>query len=154
MFIFFFFFSSRRRHTRLVSDWSSDVCSSDLRDAERGAASCKGHERCGACRHELQRLRRVWHRAYGRAAVHGTGRCGGAAEPATGAAQAGGGAERMILTDRVFQLIDTTLHGDATQMTRLPGGLYQTMLPAIADASQVYGIYAQQAGLQDIQGRG
>src|SRR5258706_2331054 len=23
--------SSRRRHTRLVSDWSSDVCSSDLR---------------------------------------------------------------------------------------------------------------------------
>src|SRR5438046_10559424 len=25
-----FFFSSRRRHTRLVSDWSSDVCSSDL----------------------------------------------------------------------------------------------------------------------------
>src|SRR5437016_4688491 len=29
----FFFFSSRRRHTRLVSDWSSDVCSSDLRMA-------------------------------------------------------------------------------------------------------------------------
>src|SRR5438093_11460057 len=28
----FFFFSSRRRHTRLVSDWSSDVCSSDLID--------------------------------------------------------------------------------------------------------------------------
>src|SRR5215213_3076560 len=27
-----FFFSSRRRHTRLVSDWSSDVCSSDLLD--------------------------------------------------------------------------------------------------------------------------
>src|SRR5258706_11058332 len=26
----FFFFSSKRRHTRLVSDWSSDVCSSDL----------------------------------------------------------------------------------------------------------------------------
>src|SRR5215213_5783998 len=32
MFFFFFFFSSRRRHTRLVSDWSSDVCSSDLWD--------------------------------------------------------------------------------------------------------------------------
>src|SRR5256885_9616209 len=28
---FFFFFSSRRRHTRLQGDWSSDVCSSDLR---------------------------------------------------------------------------------------------------------------------------
>src|SRR5258706_246306 len=30
VFSVFFFFSSRRRHTRLVSDWSSDVCSSDL----------------------------------------------------------------------------------------------------------------------------
>src|SRR5256885_3773485 len=29
-----FFFSSRRRHTRLQGDWSSDVCSSDLRDAK------------------------------------------------------------------------------------------------------------------------
>src|SRR2546426_9185696 len=28
---FLFFFSSRRRHTRLQGDWSSDVCSSDLR---------------------------------------------------------------------------------------------------------------------------
>src|SRR2546422_6203146 len=27
----FFFFSSRRRHTRCSRDWSSDVCSSDLR---------------------------------------------------------------------------------------------------------------------------
>src|SRR5438046_10624967 len=31
LFVVFFFFSSRRRHTRLVSDWSSDVCSSDLK---------------------------------------------------------------------------------------------------------------------------
>src|SRR5256885_5655885 len=30
-YIFFFFFSSRRRHTRLQGDWSSDVCSSDLK---------------------------------------------------------------------------------------------------------------------------
>src|SRR5437899_4134848 len=28
--LIFFFFSSRRRHTRCLSDWSSDVCSSDL----------------------------------------------------------------------------------------------------------------------------
>src|SRR5690606_41157387 len=27
----YFFFSSRRRHTRFSRDWSSDVCSSDLR---------------------------------------------------------------------------------------------------------------------------
>src|SRR5476651_1837893 len=31
LFLFFFFFSSRRRHTRYWRDWSSDVCSSDLR---------------------------------------------------------------------------------------------------------------------------
>src|SRR5437868_8645009 len=30
-FFFFFFFSSRRRHTRSKRDWSSDVCSSDLK---------------------------------------------------------------------------------------------------------------------------
>src|SRR5262245_63645341 len=30
LFLSFFFFSSRRRHTRCLSDWSSDVCSSDL----------------------------------------------------------------------------------------------------------------------------
>src|SRR5437762_10398396 len=29
-----FFFSSRRRHTRYIGDWSSDVCSSDLKSAE------------------------------------------------------------------------------------------------------------------------
>src|SRR5947209_16785918 len=31
------FFSSRRRHTSYWRDWSSDVCSSDLRDQQRGA---------------------------------------------------------------------------------------------------------------------
>src|SRR6266498_5213286 len=31
MYFIFFFFSSRRRHTRCGRDWSSDVCSSDLR---------------------------------------------------------------------------------------------------------------------------
>src|SRR5437899_11582624 len=58
-----FFFSSRRRHTSCLSDWSSDVCSSDLsfrledarelgfsqkevdepraRDLEIGRASCR-----------------------------------------------------------------------------------------------------------------
>src|SRR5690625_2017832 len=30
----FFFFSSRRRHTRWPRDWSSDVCSSDLYEAQ------------------------------------------------------------------------------------------------------------------------
>src|SRR5256886_2380634 len=31
MIVFVFFFSSRRRHTRFDCDWSSDVCSSDLK---------------------------------------------------------------------------------------------------------------------------
>src|SRR5882724_5967020 len=35
----FFFFSSRRRHTRCLSDWSSDVCSSDLDGADAGWVS-------------------------------------------------------------------------------------------------------------------
>src|SRR5215204_4837824 len=39
MFSFFFFFSSRRRHTRSLCDWSSDVCSSDL----RGLLEIEGH---------------------------------------------------------------------------------------------------------------
>src|SRR5256886_305784 len=32
--MFCFFFSSRRRHTRFDCDWSSDVCSSDLRERQ------------------------------------------------------------------------------------------------------------------------
>src|SRR2546429_5284787 len=35
---FFFFFSSRRRHTRCSRDWSSDVCSSDLKKCKPGDA--------------------------------------------------------------------------------------------------------------------
>src|SRR5438445_7853366 len=40
LFFSFFFFSSRRRHTRYWRNWSSDVCSSDLR--EIGIYSPKG----------------------------------------------------------------------------------------------------------------
>src|SRR5699024_11984129 len=35
-----FFFSSRRRHTRSKRDWSSDVCSSDLRRLKNGRSWC------------------------------------------------------------------------------------------------------------------
>src|SRR3712207_8811011 len=43
----YFFFSSRRRHTRYWRDWSSDVCSSDLKhgldvDCPRGRALLAG----------------------------------------------------------------------------------------------------------------
>src|SRR5690606_41035637 len=36
-----FFFSSRRRHTRFSRDWSSDVCSSDLRRKPVGQDEAK-----------------------------------------------------------------------------------------------------------------
>src|SRR5256885_7714238 len=49
----FFFFSSRRRHTRLQGDWSSDVCSSDLRGDDDHPA------RDGVIRSGHRRLERV-----------------------------------------------------------------------------------------------
>src|SRR5947207_12290114 len=42
---FLFFFSSRRRHTRSLCDWSSDVCSSDLRSAGRPSGSADSDAR-------------------------------------------------------------------------------------------------------------
>src|SRR5215510_16066138 len=49
----FFFFSSRRRHTRWPRDWSSDVCSSDLRgnthmNLGRAAVAQQLHKRAGS----------------------------------------------------------------------------------------------------------
>src|SRR5699024_12054523 len=38
---FLFFFSSRRRHTRSKRDWSSDVCSSDLKFTVTAFAPCR-----------------------------------------------------------------------------------------------------------------
>src|SRR5262249_58981308 len=57
----FFFFSSRRRHTRLVSDWSSDVCSSDLghhraRHLERGLAFVRRPAGQELVEHRAQRV--------------------------------------------------------------------------------------------------
>src|SRR5882672_11755270 len=51
--IFSFFFSSRRRHTRSLCDWSSDVCSSDLKGeshSELGRAGPKPHQKRGGRR--------------------------------------------------------------------------------------------------------
>src|SRR5580698_11290069 len=41
--LLFFFFSSRRRHTSLACDWSSDVCSSDLRWGRSRIGSATAH---------------------------------------------------------------------------------------------------------------
>src|SRR5947199_3783656 len=53
--LFFFFFSSRRRHTRCLSDWSSDVCSSDLLDVHGGDAE-RGLDDAHVVGHVLLRL--------------------------------------------------------------------------------------------------
>src|SRR5262245_17803668 len=48
-FCFFFFFSSRRRHTRCLSDWSSDVCSSDLGGPTGPGGPCGPAGPAGPC---------------------------------------------------------------------------------------------------------
>src|SRR5256885_11565809 len=66
----FFFFSSRRRHTRLQGDWSSDVCSSDLRPfidlgfkerAQRLGRRLRERHRLGAELGEAAPERRILH---------------------------------------------------------------------------------------------
>src|SRR5262249_60055405 len=51
--------SSRRRHTRLVSDWSSDVCSSDL--CRPGPARAPATKPPGSRERETRRKRSEWH---------------------------------------------------------------------------------------------
>src|ERR1019366_6367916 len=50
---------SRRRHTRLVSDWSSDVCSSDLKTTKTPTGRCRSsytwRRRPSACRERHRR---------------------------------------------------------------------------------------------------
>src|SRR5699024_11801589 len=43
--VFRFFFSRRRRHTSSKRDWSSDVCSSDLGEAQRVKLASELHKR-------------------------------------------------------------------------------------------------------------
>src|SRR5256885_12610749 len=57
LFLFFFFFSSRRRHTRLQGDWSSDVCSSDLRSAADGSDRGAWPRAAAPCRRSAPRER-------------------------------------------------------------------------------------------------
>src|SRR3546814_6843819 len=62
----FFFFKQKTAYEMRISDWSSDVCSSDLLDLipVRERRSARRHERCrcrqaGAERFEALRLQRV-----------------------------------------------------------------------------------------------
>src|ERR1035441_8045507 len=60
--LFFFFFSSRRRHTRCLSDWSSDVCSSDLARWQARRAPRRGRRGLprGTGNPVANRYRRKW----------------------------------------------------------------------------------------------
>src|SRR5256886_13021402 len=75
----FFFFSSRRRHTRFDCDWSSDVCSSDLRGRPNGRPRVS--RRSVRPRVHGKRHLGVWSCAPTRARVlsmgHGPGELGG-----------------------------------------------------------------------------
>src|SRR5256885_5135006 len=59
MIAIFFFFSSRRRHTRLQGDWSSDVCSSDLRLVDARGRQAAAHFEIGFWREFRQVARRL-----------------------------------------------------------------------------------------------
>src|SRR5262249_61788761 len=70
-----FFFSSRRRHTRLVSDWSSDVCSSDLHRRPSTAAAGK------TCLMSYSTCLLLHSRQIGRASCRERGESSGDGEP-------------------------------------------------------------------------
>src|SRR5262245_65156436 len=53
--LFIFFFSSRRRHTRCLSDWSSDVCSSDLTGTCCSATKTTPHPPSPICCNNMYR---------------------------------------------------------------------------------------------------
>src|SRR5207249_6503108 len=69
-----FFFSSRRRHTRSKRDWSSDVCSSDLR-LVRGRAGLS----CAAADEAVRR--RATATIVARTVTHGPARTSGGPPP-------------------------------------------------------------------------
>src|SRR3546814_14974189 len=50
LFFFFFFFKQKTAYEMRISDWSSDVCSSDLR--------CGLHRACPSCRAAVRELQR------------------------------------------------------------------------------------------------
>src|SRR3546814_5499995 len=87
MFLVFFFFKQKTAYEMRISDWSSDVCSSDLSRGRRPALRCRVRHRAGMrpCRvfgHPCQRRSRLragnggprTARADGRGAENGAGR--------------------------------------------------------------------------------
>src|SRR3546814_7788675 len=81
MCLIFFFFRQKTAYEMRISDWSSDVCSSDLQESE-ARRLCRGRGGGGAARRVPVPRRRLWHprarRTRGAArqvARHGRPRC-------------------------------------------------------------------------------
>src|SRR3546814_20147758 len=91
-FVFFFFFKQKTAYEMRISDWSSDVCSSDLRHRHPTTARFAG---CGAG------PRHAHPGAAGGARAERVGRVGGGSGPArhggTGEGGGGGGALRPAI---------------------------------------------------------
>src|SRR3546814_5419458 len=51
MLFFFFFFKQKTAYEMRISDWSSDVCSSDLAAAGHGGGQGEGEQRTGGMGH-------------------------------------------------------------------------------------------------------
>src|SRR3546814_10793547 len=78
MALFFFFFKQKTAYEMRISDWSSDVCSSDLSGGGRGGAGAAVQGGGGAMGRGVGKLRHQGrHRLRRRKAHAGTGRGGG-----------------------------------------------------------------------------
>src|SRR5215510_4214297 len=116
LFFFFFFFSSRRRHTRWPRDWSSDVCSSDLREIRRNGG-------CNAYR-AGEADRRAWERALRpklcRLARHASLRWRVAQKLALqwSPEQISGGLKRQLPADQGMQISHETIYRSLFIQTR------------------------------------
>src|SRR5258706_15729299 len=90
MLLFFFFFSSRRRHTRLVSDWSSDVCSSDLSTQQLDQYKLRGGSEAHVMPTEHRSHRSVYRRHRDEDEDRGSRRVKGGQQSITGTISAQG----------------------------------------------------------------
>src|SRR5258705_11902675 len=157
--VLFFFFSSRRRHTRCLSDWSSDVCSSDLTNV-RTTYYVLGSA-LGA--HPYPTMVRDFHRVIGREAkvqmLEREGRLPTAIIACVGGGSNAIGAFYEFLPDENVQLIGVEAGGRGTALGEhaarfqkigggMPGVLQGTYSYVLQDeAGQVSGTHSVSAGL-------
>src|SRR2546426_8326096 len=95
-----FFFSSRRRHTRLQGDWSSDVCSSDLKCAPTAALHPAANPPARTSPPELTALQQALWRALEPEAKHVDALVGAVATSGAGDRKSVGEGKRVDLGGR------------------------------------------------------